>query len=185
MLKQYEDLLAAVRWDGKYHSVRQLITPSEPTIQRISNTLVQRYNFVRNCQDFVNNISDYVDEIGDYWGYPIETIESNGGDCDDKSILLCSLLRNYYPPEKVFCAVGIWSDAGKDGGHMWVMLEDDKGDRNIVESTTPSSTPIYGEYRVLALFNDQYAFSSDEGIKEFDFIPIKLGIKLPAESVAP
>lgn len=185
MLKRYEDLLAAVRWDGKYHSVRQLITPGHPTVQSIANTLIQRGNFANNCQDFVNQFTTYTDELGDYWGTPVETLESQSEDCDGKSILLCSLLRNYYPPDKVFCAVGLWNKGGDDGGHMWVMLNDNKNINRIVESTAGSDHKLYGNYRVLTLFNDEYALSSEAGIKEFDFIPVPLGVIIPAEKVSP
>jgi len=105
--------------------------------------------------------------------------------CDGKSILLTSLLRNYYDPDKVFCAVGIWKNLGKEYGHMWVMIEDKNGVRRIVEATAPSSAALFGQYNVLTLFNDQYTFSSDRGLEEFDFIPVPLGVYLPAEAVAP
>jgi hypothetical protein len=185
MLKRYEDLLANVRWDGKYHSIRQLITPNDPAVQEVANTLIQKGDFIDNCQNFVNNFTTYVDEIGDYWGYPYESIESQGGDCDDLSILLGSLLRNYYGPDKVFCAIGLWKHDGREGGHMWVMVEDKEGNSKIVEATAPAGKELYGKYEAYALFNDQYAFSSDFGLKEFDLIPVPLGVKIQPELVAP
>lgn len=185
MMKQYEDLLANVRWDGRYHSVRQLIKPNTPIIQEIANTLIQQGNFVANCQNLVNNYTKYTDEIGDYWSTPTELIKNPSGDCDCKSILLASLLRNFYDANSVYCTVGIWHHDGKPGGHMWVMLWDKNNRPRIVEATAAANRPLYGRYDACALFNDEYALASDFGLKEFDLIPVPLGVKIDPQIVAP
>ncbi len=47
---------------------------------------------------FVQLITDYEDDSlisssGEYWKYPIETLVQRGGDCEDTSILYCSLMK--------------------------------------------------------------------------------------------
>jgi len=179
MLKQFYDLKADVRHDGQYHPIRQLVTPDDPEVREIARVLIQAEDYISACQDFVNSFTTYRREIGDYWATPRETIQAQtlrrelgiefSCDCDDSSILLCSLLRNYIGPEDVFCAVGEWNG----GGHMFVvMLGEDKKDR-IIESTASSKKPVRGNYRVLALFNDKYTFACTEGLRDFCLIPVE------------
>ena len=169
MLKQFYDLKADVRHDGQYHPIRQLVTPDDPEVREIARVLVQAEDYISACQDFVNSFTTYRGEIGDFWATPAETLGARAGDCDDSSILLCSLLRNYIAPEDVFCAVGEWSG----GGHMFVAMLGENGRNRIIESTAPSSRPVRGNYKVMALFNDQYTFASPEALRKFCLIPVE------------
>ena len=90
------------------------------------------------------------------------------GDCDDKAILLCSILRNYMPADEVYCAIGLWTSAGDTDGHMWVVTPGNDGKDRIVESTAPPSRPVRGKYTLEAIFNDRYCFATRVGLKEFD-----------------
>jgi hypothetical protein len=106
-----------------------------------------------------------------------ETGEFVAGDiavknCDDKAILLTSLLRNYIPAEKVFCAFGKWGRNGKADGHMWVIMESNGPEDRVVEATASPDQPLYGHYTLEALFNDKYAFSYPAGIKDFNLLPV-------------
>ena len=167
-LKQYYDLKADVR-HGEYHSIRQLVQPDQPEVRELARVLVQADDFVAASQDFIDSFTTYQRQIGDYWAMPSETLEARAGDCDDKAILLCSILRNYMPAEDVFCAVGT-----QDGeGHMWVVMANSNGEDRIVEATAPSSKPVKDNYRLYAIFNDQYAFSYPEGIREFCLKPVE------------
>jgi hypothetical protein len=98
--------------------------------------------------------------------------------CDCFSILLCSILRNFIDANSVFCAIGFLNPAKKDSGHMWVVTIDKTGKQRIVESTASSKQPITGVYEVEALFNDQFAFASPKGVKDFDLITVPMDSNL-------
>ena len=93
-LKEYEDLLANVRHDGQFHSIRDLVQPFDPLVKEVADILIQAPDFIEAAQDFVAEFTVYKEEVGDYWGYPMETLAFRSGDCDDLAILLCSILRN-------------------------------------------------------------------------------------------
>jgi hypothetical protein len=190
MLRQYGDLLANVRRDGIYHSIRGLVTPNQPLVHELADVLIQSKDFVGSAQDFVNSFTQYKDEVGDYWAYPVETLayfeawrelqgkgvkaESPTCDCDDMAILLGSILRNYIPPDEIFCAIGLKSEGGKEEGHMWDLLVRDDTPPRIIEATSSSSRPPRGKYKLAAMFNDKYAFATPRGIQEFGLIPVPL-----------
>jgi hypothetical protein len=183
MLKEYADLLANVRQDVQYHSIRSLIQPNDPTVQEIADVLIQANDFVALAQDMISAFYLYTPEAGDFWNYPWEILEDKAGDCDCRSILLCSILRNFMPPEKVFCAFGYMDPKDKESGHMWVVVIEKNGNERVVEATAPSTKALTGKYEPLALFNDVYAFATEMGIKDFDLKPIPLGASIPSEPV--
>jgi len=179
VLRQYFDLKADVRHDGEYHSIRELVQPDDGEVREIARVLVQADDFVAAAQDFVASFTTYHTEIGDYWATPVETLQTQtlrreegivvGCDCDDMAILLCSILRNYIPAEDVFCAVGKWNG----DGHMFIVLSDPSGEDRVLEATASSKTPLRGNYKVAAIFNDKYAFAYPEGIREFCLKPVE------------
>lgn len=173
MLQQYTDLKANVRHDGKFHSIKQLVHPDDPEVREIARVLVQADDFVGACQDFVDSFTTYKQEIGDYWELPSETLRRQAADCDGKAILLCSILRNYIPAEEVYCAFGTWRQNGREEGHMWVVMDSGGEEDRIVESTASSRRPVKGKYNLQAIFNDRYAFSYPEGIRDFELVPVK------------
>jgi len=129
--------------------------------------LVQANDFIKAAQGFVDSFTTYKKEVGDYWSTPDELLEAQAGDCDDKAILLCSILRNYIPAEKVYCAFGLWVLDGETTGHMWVVTEGEDGNDRVIESTAGPERKIRGKYILHGMFNDKYAFSTDIGLKEF------------------
>ncbi len=87
----------------------------------------------------------------DFWQLPSETIIYEIGDCEDTSILLCSLLRAYdfVSPDEVFVVCGTVYGSY----HCWVewqgkMLE------TTFDSLPPSGPTVYNYYEVLSRFND-------------------------------
>ena len=171
-LKRYADLLASVRHDRDFHSITSLVQPDDREVREVAEVLYQSRDFIKASQEFVNSFTTYQKEIGDYWATPAEILKQRSGDCDDKAILLCSLLRNYIEPERVFCAFGHWSQNGKADGHMWVVTEGGMEDR-IIEATASPDSPLRGRYNLEAIFNDRYAFSYPEGIVHFNLLPVK------------
>jgi hypothetical protein len=172
-LKRYENLLADVRYDSQYHPVRGLVQPDDPTVKAISRILAKAPDPIKAAQRFVDSFTTYEQEEGDYWSMPAETLAAEAGDCDDKAILLCSILRNYLPADQVYCAVGLWRQNGKPEGHMWVVTEGKDDEDRIVESTASPDQPAKGKYTLEAIFNDTFAFATDVGLSEFDLRPAK------------
>lgn len=165
---QYRDLLAKVRGNNEYHSIKGLVQPDDPEVMEVAQVLAHADDFVRASQDFVHTFTTYRLEIGDYWATPAETIEAREGDCDDKAILLLSLLRNKIPAENVFAAFGRWVQDGKPGGHMWVVMNGDGEQDRIIEATASADAAIKGRYSLEAIFNDKYTFAYPQAIKNFD-----------------
>lgn len=173
MFERYSDLLADVRYDGRFHSIRNLVQPDDPTVREIARILHQTDDFVAAAQDFVDSFTTYRQEVGDYWTTPAEILDTEAGDCDDKAILLLSILRNYIPANKVFAAFGHLRN-GTNTGHMWI--ETDGIDMpHIIEATTHSRRQLKGKYDVLAIFNDQYTFATSQAIRDFELMPVQHG----------
>ncbi|MBA7599328.1 hypothetical protein ES703_06360 [subsurface metagenome] len=104
----------------------------------------------------------------EFWQFPFETIDHRLGDCEDTSILLCSLLRNPLSADKVHVAVGTYAGYG----HGWIRLVKD-GEKYVIE-TTLARAVTEGTYQVLELppyrpllyFNDEQAFEVNGGLAE-------------------
>jgi len=173
-LRFYQDLMAKVRYDGKYHSVKWLVQPDDPTVRDVARVLVQANDFIAAAQEFVDSFTTYRDEVGDYWELPSETIDEQAADCDGKAILLTSLLRNYLPADQVYCAFGLWILGGETTGHMWVVTEGEDGDDRIIEATAGSERKTRGKYVLHGMFNDKYAFSTEIGLREFDLKTVEV-----------
>jgi transglutaminase-like putative cysteine protease len=107
----------------------------------------------------------------DYWQTPEETLAYRTGDCEDYSILLCSLLRAYgIDAQRVYVALGV---DGQDDGHAFVM-EDwyYDGEWRRVESQAPARLSSYSrlffsvsqldsglnKYEITVVFNDLYCY---------------------------
>jgi len=121
-----------------------------------------------NIRDWVATNIDYMPDEKrwgeDYWQTPEETLSHSSGDCEDFSVLLCSLLRAYgIDAERVYVALGIDDE---EYGHAF-LIEDwyhDGGWRRI-ESQAPAPCPskahpdseLY-EYEINTAFNDLYYY---------------------------
>lgn len=104
----------------------------------------------------------------EFWQFPFETIDHRLGDCEDTSILLCSLLRNPLPADKVHVAVGTYAGYG----HGWIRLVKD-GEKYVIETTLNKAFPDgpyqvieAHPYRPLLYFNDKQAFEVNGGLAE-------------------
>jgi hypothetical protein len=194
-LEMYYDLAANVRYTKSHRPIRELVQPGDPEVQAIAQALHESSNFLRAAHQFVYQFAPYAREQGDYWRTPAETLSSASrywdlvelaasgarsnkmgtgvADCDDKAILLCSILRNYLAADKVFCAIGFTNSTGRTEGHMWVVTEGASGDDIILDATLSPENRYMPDYETMALFNDQFTFATPAALKEFDFKPIK------------
>ena len=110
----------------------------------------------------------------DYWQTPEETLSYYTGDCEDFSVLLCSLLRAYgIDAERVYVALGVYGD-DEEPGHAF-LIEDwyQDGEWRRIESQAhvqlsswrlwfglPTANPDSGLdiYEITAAFNDLYYY---------------------------
>ena len=176
-LSDYYDLAADVRYSKSHVPIRQLVNPNDPTVKTLAAILHQAPDFVDACWTFVSAYTHYAAEVDDYWSTPAESLEKaangEGIDCDCSSILLVSLLRNYIPANRIFCAIVMWNLDGNPDGHMTVIYQDEAGNERILESTTSPTAELRGNYQIYALFNDQYALATKQGLSLFDLRPIQ------------
>ena len=171
---EFYELMAKVRHDGKYHSIKSLVQPDDPTVREVARVLVQADDFIKAAQEFVDSFTTYQREVGDYWTTPSEILAARAGDCDDKAILLVSILRNYLPADQVYCGFGLWDLDGEITGHMYVVIGGADGEDRIIEATAGPERKTRGKYILHGMFNDKYAFSTEIGIREFDLKTIEV-----------
>lgn len=90
---------------------------------------------------------EYRSDNGEFWSFPSETVRRLAGDCDDSTLLLASMLRRFYPPDRVYVVVGTYRNLG----HAWVEL-----DGEILETTYTSARAVADprNYSWLVAFND-------------------------------
>ncbi len=153
------------------------ITPDCPSVKEVLQGIVglppyelsqAGFDAIRNW--VANNIryaSDQERWGGDHWQTPEETLMYRTGDCEDFSILLCSLLRAYgIDAERVYVALG--TDGGDDG-HAF-LIEDwySNGDWRRLESQASAQLSSYAwrwglrshpdatldKYEITEVFND-------------------------------
>ena len=105
------------------------ITPKDPSVIDLRNEILQDSIAIltpdwMKFRDWVGNKIEYRSDSEihgerEYWQFANETIQLETGDCEDFSILLCSLLRsNGWTTDSVYVIVG----AQNDQYHAWVRL---------------------------------------------------------------
>ena len=140
----YEDgqYLVSVRYPGQWNELRDFVQPDNPEVIAAYSQLGPD---VWACLDFVCRNISYRRDVGEMWQFPSETLRGYG-DCEDSSILLTSLLRNF---TNGYVALG-----GFQGwGHAWVVNEEGE----ILESTFTSArhVPDPEDYCPYVYFNEQ------------------------------
>lgn len=139
----YQDgqCLVNVRY-GKWHDLRDFIQPDNPDVLAIYHQYGPDYWAL---YDFVCKSVSYKREVGEMWQFPSETLTRGLGDCEDTSLLLCSLLRNFTDAK---VALGNYQGYG----HAWCQL-----DRQILETTYTSARPVPDpqNYCPYVCFHDQ------------------------------
>jgi len=155
-------LLSQLRWrviyeDGQYlvnvrggrlQDLRDFIQTSNPDVLAVYSQIGPEY---WTLYDFVCRNISYRLDTGEFWQVPSETLgryweEGQGyGDCEDTSILLVSLLRNF---THAHVAVGMY----RGYGHAWCQRAG-----QILETTYTSArvVPDPQNYSPYLYFNDQ------------------------------
>lgn len=136
--------LVNVRY-GQWNDIREFVQPNNPDVVAIYSqygpNLWSLYDLV--CRN-INYRSD-VRNAGEFWQTPSETLASGEGDCEDSSILLTSLLRNFTDAK---VAVGNYQGYG----HAWCQI-----DGQILETTYTRARPVPDpeDYCPYALFSER------------------------------
>jgi predicted transglutaminase-like cysteine proteinase len=157
------------------------ITPEDQSVQGILRDILGTPPYELSETGF-NDIRDWVaysvnyksDEREDYWQSSEETLKLHMGDCEDFSILLCSLLRAYgIDPAQVFVALG---DDGEGEGHAFIIEDwNQDGDWQRIEPQASSHSSSgwlggfetdldaeLGKYDITLAFNDLYYFDNSD-----------------------
>ncbi len=148
-------------------SCSHFITPIDPSVTNLRDEILQETLAVltpdwMKFRDWVGNKIDYkydsdVHGERDFWQFSNETIQLETGDCEDFSILLCSLLRsNGWDTDSVYVVVG----EKNSQYHAWVMLIWNDIKYNIEPQGSGFDT-VLGDvaslsgYEAVCYFNDQ------------------------------
>lgn len=160
--------------EGKW--LTEFITPDALEVKRLHKRLTEGLDELEDrivaCWQWVANQVKYVRFVharvevngrisaqDDYWQSPSQLIRTRVGNCVNKTLLLCSLLRNELPPGRVISVLGNLNQAGDVGGHAWVELSLNEH-ANIMESTRGDMKPmvaadVAGMYEPVLYFNDK------------------------------
>lgn len=136
--------LLSVRYPGQWYDVRDFV---QPNVREVIAVYSQIGPDPWECLDFVCRNISYRRELGEFWLFPGETLDRREGDCEDTSLLLCSLLRNFTNAYVVL---------GEYGGyaHAWCQL-----DNQILETTYNMASPVPDpqDYCPHFIFNEREA----------------------------
>ncbi|MBA7703773.1 hypothetical protein ES703_112567 [subsurface metagenome] len=139
----YQDgqYLVSVRYPFQRHDIRSFVQPDNPDIQAIYAEIGPDYWAL---YDFVCREIDYRSDTGEFWLTPSETLRGYG-DCEDTSLLLCSLLR-------CFSDAHIVLGSFQGYGHAWCQLNG-----QILETTFTSAriVPNSAKYFPYMLFDNE------------------------------
>ncbi|MBN1358019.1 transglutaminase domain-containing protein [Candidatus Bathyarchaeota archaeon] len=154
-------------FSDKPELVKLFVTPREPSLVALKDELIEEG--LINVKDWIalrnwvgNNIQyehdDDVHGVRDYWQFGEETVALKTGDCEDFSILLCSLLRAAgYSPDDVYIVIG----KNQNGYHAWVKINlGSLGWYNLEPQENGFATLVgdfltLSDYQAIYEFNDQ------------------------------
>lgn len=185
------------------------ITPDEPVVQQTVESLLSGYSN-RSFSDF-DALREWVAKqitykrdivqygVADYWQFPIETISSKTGDCEDVAILFCTLMRAYgVPATQVYVAVG--GIEGTQSYHAYIFERYSRGMWMVIEPQVDSSSSMLTlslldwasthEYSSdMYCFNDMYYFEGPpklasgvyEEVIPFSLWPVMSGASIEYE----
>lgn len=140
----YEDgqYLVSVRYPGQWHDIREFIQPHKLGVVAFYSDVGPD---VWGCLDLVCHNISYRQDIGEFWQFPSETIWRGMGDCEDSSILACSLLRNF---TNGYVALGAYQGYG----HAWCQHNSE-----VLETTYTRARPVPDpqDYCPYVYFNNQ------------------------------
>jgi len=151
---------------------RSFITPDDQDVVELKNKILKdkpvlTVNWMA-LRDWVGNNIQYRSDSEihgerDYWQFPNETIQLRTGDCEDFSLLLCSLLRaDGLSPDSVYVIVGEQNNQY----HAWVKVIWNDIQYNIEPQGNGFAIAV-GDILTLSGHNAKYYFN-DEKLGSFE-----------------
>ena len=174
-------------WASFTADIAVLVDPNPPSIKSRAVELYEMGgDFALNAWQYVGGDIDYV-----YYGsqlefydhsvacykcmLPLEVENAGKSNCVGKSVLLASLLRNYYSADDVYVVIGEFRYNGV-GGHAWVILRRDN-EWYVLESTVeppPDPWKTMGDLSEIyipdAWFNDRGMICYDPEVCNMSFV---------------
>jgi len=141
---QNGEYLVAVRGYGEWHNIKEFVQPDDPQVKRLYQEIGPD---PWECYRYVCEKISYDRERREFWRWPAETLAGRG-DCEDTSILLASLLRNF--TDDACVVVGKY----RGYGHAWVQAG------SLMMETTLSEPIVVDDpenYVPMFVFNDLMA----------------------------
>ena len=143
-----------------YLSEEWLIDPDLPEVKVLSEQIVGQeedvYLALKAIYDWMTENVEYPTFTGSSPQDPATTLQTMVGDCDDQSILFCSLARAANIP--AWLQVGLLYDqsSGVWGGHAWVQtyIPTEDGGEEVVIDTVNNEFLIWDPYRILEFTSD-------------------------------
>jgi hypothetical protein len=156
-----------VRYPGEWLDIKELVQPESYAVKmalaKVYNSAQTPEQNIWNCWDLVCREIDYPpagdyhrreafptqglfgrplvsQSTQDFWSFPFETLSLGIGDCEDSSILLCSMLRNFRGANEVDVTIGYYDRPHPSLGHAWVTIIR-LGRRYILEPTLGNALP--------------------------------------------
>jgi len=148
--------------------VKLFVTPREPSLVALKDDVLKES--LLNVKDWIalrnwvgNNIKykhdDVVYGVPEYWQFGKETVSLKTGDCEDFSILLCSLLRAAgYSADDVYVVIG----KNADGYHAWVKINLDSVGWYNLEPQENGFATLVGDFLVLSDYHALYEFNDQQ-----------------------
>lgn len=134
-----------------------LVMPHDPLVVALADNLQTPLRMSNWVFAMVEEAPDESIGYADYWQSARETLGRMAGDCEDKAILLVSLLRaGNFSEGKVFVVMGKIHIGGERRGHAWVVLYDGDGKPWYLDPALGiSMSDTYFDFTVAGQFNDR------------------------------
>lgn len=162
-----EGLNVTRSFDKNLSSCVSFITPEDTSVVELKNIILKSKpvltpNWIA-LRDWVGTNIVYrsdreIYDRTDFWQLPNETIPLRTGDCEDISILLCSLLRSDgWSPDKVYVIIG----EKNYRYHAWVRLTWENVQYNIEPQLNGFAVTL-GDVLNLSGYNAKYYFNDEK-----------------------
>lgn len=149
--------------------VKLFVTPRETSVVALKNEVLKEDALLKfkdwiALRDWVgNNIQyrhdDEVHGVQEYWQFSKETMTLKTGDCEDFSILLCSLLRAAgYSPNDVYIVIG----KNQNGYHAWVKINLESIGWYNIEPQEDGLATLVGDFLTLSDYQALYEFNDQQ-----------------------
>ena len=149
--------------------VKLFVTPKDPTIITLKNEILNEDSLLKikdwiALRDWVGNNIQYkhdqdIHGTREYWQFAKETVTLKTGDCEDFSILLCSLLRAAgYTPNDVYIVIG----KNQNGYHAWVKINLETIGWYNIEPQENGFATIVGDFLTLSDYQALYEFNDQQ-----------------------